>query len=83
MSTLTLIETGNLIDIAKNLINLIIYIAGFVAVGYIIYGGYVYLMAGGDSANTEKAKKTLLYAIIGLVVVMISYAIIDYITKKF
>lgn len=51
-------------------------IAGIVAVIFIILGGFRYVSSAGNEETAEKAKKTLMYAIIGLVVVIMSFAIV-------
>ncbi len=43
-----------------------------------IYGGYLYITAGLDEKNIEKAKKTLLYAVIGTIVALLSFAVVSF-----
>jgi len=57
-------------------------IAGIVAVLAIIYGGVRYTTSGGDSGNVKSAKDTILYAIVGLVVIIMAAAITDFIIKN-
>ncbi len=66
-------------DLAGILMNITNYILGFitiVAVLMLIWGGIQYLTAAGDEAMVESAKHTITYAIIGLVIVGISYAVV-------
>ena len=66
-------------DLAGILMNITNYILGFItiiAVLMLIWGGIQYLTAAGDEGQVDAAKKTITYAIIGLVVVGISYAIV-------
>jgi uncharacterized membrane protein len=63
-------------DTIANIINIFSWIVGTVAVIMIIYGGFRYVTAGGDSGNISSAKNTILYAIVGLVIVAISQAIV-------
>jgi len=63
--------TGTIQVIAGSLI----YVAGPIAVLMIAIGGFRYVTSRGDSTQMENAKKTILYAIIGLVVIIISWAI--------
>lgn len=44
--------------------------AGYIAIGLVIYGGYLYMMSQGDPGKMAKGKKTLMSAIIGLVITM-------------
>jgi len=62
--------------VAITVIQYILAIAGLVAVVYLIIGGFNYITAGGNEENTKKATKTLLNAIIGLVVIFAAYAIV-------
>ena len=63
-------------DTIANIINIFSWIVGTVAVIMIIYGGFRYVTAGGDSGNVSSAKNTILYAVVGLVIVAISQAIV-------
>jgi len=56
-------------------------IVGLIAVVYLIYGGFRYIMSAGDSEAAEGAKNTIVNAIIGLVVIILSYVIVVVITR--
>ena len=58
-------------------------LAGTAALIYLIWGGIQYLSSGGNSGQTEKAKQTITWSLIGLVVVISSYAIVRYIASQF
>lgn len=49
-------------------------VAGLLSLGLIIYGGIIYITAAGDKVQTEKAMKTLTSAVIGLIIVVGSFA---------
>ena len=59
-------------------VNYIIGIVAIIAVVMIVYAGYLYIMAGADEKNVDKAKKMLLYGVIGVVVVILSYSIVSF-----
>ncbi len=59
------------------IVNYFLFFLGLVATIMIIYGGFLYITAGGDDAGAEKGKKILMYAAIGLIVVLISYAVVN------
>ncbi|MFA4930251.1 MAG: pilin [Patescibacteria group bacterium] len=61
---------------AFTVINYILGAAGLVAVIYLIIGGFNYITAGGNEEQNKKATKTLLNAVIGLVVIFAAYAIV-------
>lgn len=52
-------------------------IAGLVAVVYLIMGGFSYITAAGNEEQTKKATKTLLNAVIGLVIIFAAFAIVN------
>lgn len=72
------IETSSSISqiAAKILAAIIIPIAAAIAVAAVIYGGVLYITSQGDPEKLTKAKKTLLYAIIGIFLVALSWAIV-------
>jgi len=56
--------------------------AGIVAVIVIIIGGVSYMLSRGDSQKVQKGKNTILYGIIGLVVVLLSFAIVSFVLGR-
>ena len=64
---------------ANTIINVVIGVIGFVAVAFIIFGGVQYTTSAGDPGKVKKAKDTILYGIIGLVVSMLAYAIVNFV----
>lgn len=73
----------NITDTVKTAINVILYILGSAAVIMIIYSGILYVMSGGDENNVKKAKSTLMYSVIGLVVALLAYAIVNFVITRF
>ncbi|MES2971857.1 MAG: pilin [Patescibacteria group bacterium] len=63
-------------------INIFSLIVGVVAVIMIIVGGLKYITSGGDSGNITGAKNTILYAIIGLVVVALAQIVVKFVLQK-
>ena len=66
-------------SIARKIINLFSIIVGIVAVIMIIYGGFRYITSGGDSGRVGNAKNTLIYAIIGLIIVALAQFIVHFV----
>lgn len=54
-------------------------VVGSIALVIFIYGGFMYLTAGGSSERVSKGKQTLVWASIGLVVIFTSYALLNFI----
>ena len=63
----------------KQVTNTILYIVGIIAVIMLIIGGIKYVISGGDSKKVTDAKNTVLYAIIGLVVAFLAFAIVNFV----
>ena len=63
----------------KKITNTILYIVGIVAVIMLIVGGIKYVISGGDGKKVTDAKNTVLYAIIGLVVCFLAFAIVNFV----
>lgn len=61
------------------ILNGIIAILGLVAVIFIIYGGVQYMTSAGDAAKLKKAKDTILYAAIGLIISVLAFAIANFV----
>ena len=66
-------------DLLKNGLNTVYFIIGIVAVIMIVFSGYQYLTANGDSAKAATAMKTILFAMIGLVVAASAFAITSFV----
>ena len=63
-------------------IRILAIVAGIAAVIVIIIGGIQYVTGGGDSKNVSNAKNTILYALIGLVVIVAAQSIISFVLSK-
>ncbi len=59
------------------IINWALYLAAVIAVLFIIYGGFLYITSGGDAAQAKKGTQSLTNAVIGLVIVVLSYLIVQ------
>lgn len=69
-------------NLVTQIINIFSVVVGIVAVIMIIIGGFRYITSGGDSGNVTGAKNTILYAIIGLVIVALAQFIVKFILSK-
>ncbi len=70
-------------DTVKLGLNLFSAIVGIISVVMIIIGGIRYITSGGDSSKVSAAQNTVLYAVIGLVVVALAQIIVQFVLKKF
>jgi hypothetical protein len=69
-------------DLIRQIINIFSVIVGAVAVVMIIVGGFRYVTSGGDSGKVGSAKNTILYALIGLVIVALAQVIVKFVLSK-
>lgn len=75
-------SSDNAPDIVKNVINTMLYILGIIAVIMIVIGGVRYTTSNGDSSQTKAAKDTILYAVIGLIVAIMAFAIVNFVVTS-
>ena len=62
--------------------NTVLLIVGLISVIMLVYGGLRYILSGGDSKKVTDAKNTILYAIIGLIISMLAYAIVHFVLNS-
>jgi hypothetical protein len=80
--TTTPANSTNLNSVITAIINILSLLVGVAAVIMIIFGGFRYITSGGDSNNVSSAKNTIIYAIIGLVIVALAQFIVQFVLNK-
>lgn len=75
----SLAQGSNLVGTIQRILNYFLALAGILAVAVLIYGGVQYIISRGDEGAAEKAKNTIVYAIIGLVVIGLSVVIVNFV----
>lgn len=70
--------TADIRVIVANIIRLVLSFIGIIMVIMIIWGGFLWLTAGGSDEQTSKAKSTLINAIIGLIIILAANSIVTY-----
>jgi len=73
---------SNFNDLMKRIINIFSIVVGAVSVIMIIIGGFRYIISAGDSNGVTGAKNTILYALVGLVVVLFSQIIVRFVLSN-
>lgn len=68
--------------VIKLVINIFSLVVGIIAVIMIIVGGLKYITSGGDSGNVSGAKNTIMYAVIGLIVVALAQFIVRFVLRR-
>lgn len=74
------IATANedsLIDLVRTLLNYFLGFLGILALAIVIYGGFMYVTAGVNDSNAETGKNVLTYAAIGIIVILLSFVIVN------
>ncbi len=72
----------NLMGTLNTIINIALGVIGFIAVVMIIIGGIQYTTSAGDASKVTKAKDTIMYGIIGLVIALLAYAIVNFVLSN-
>ncbi|MBQ8984513.1 hypothetical protein IJ098_01490 [Candidatus Saccharibacteria bacterium] len=72
-------EGSGLMDVIYAIINTALAVLGIVTVGMIIIGGVQYTTSQGDPAKATKAKNTILYGVIGLIIALLAFAIVNFV----
>ncbi len=71
----------NLTTVITDIVKTMLFIVGLLSVVIIIYSGILYIISAGNSSTVQKAKTTLTYAVVGLIVAILSYAIVSFVVN--
>ncbi len=63
------------------LVEIMLRIAGLVAVGFVIYGGFRFIVSQGEPENAKAARETIMNAIIGLIITIVAAAVVNFVAK--
>ena len=75
-------DNRDLMTVLQVIINVVLGVIAFVAVVMIIMGGIQYTTSSGDTAKVTKAKNTILYGVIGLVIALLAFAIVNFVISN-
>jgi len=75
-------QKASLTEVVKTIINVVIGVVGFVAVFMMIIGGISFITSQGDAAKVTKARNTILYGVVGLVVAILAFAIVNFVLSS-
>ena len=75
-------DQTNLVANVTGIINGVIGVLGFVCVVVMIVGGVNYMISAGDTNKVTKAKNTILYGLIGLVICVLAFAIVNFVINN-
>lgn len=69
-------------QILENVINILLTIIGIIAVIMIIIGGIKYVTSTGDSSSINSARETIIYALVGLGIAIMAYALVNFVIGR-
>lgn len=75
-------DGGEVNKVIGTIIDILSWVVGVVSVIMIIIAGFQFVTAGGDPQKAAKARSTILYAIVGIVVVAFAQVIVRFVLKK-
>jgi hypothetical protein len=75
-------QNTSFVDTIKTVVNIMLFIIGLIAVVMLVIGGIRYATSGGSQDAVKGAKDTILYAIIGIVVAVMAYAVVGFVTQN-
>jgi len=73
------ISFSSLEALIANIVKSMLGLTAVLAVGFIVYGGFLYITAAGDDSQIKKGKEALMGAIIGIIVIGLAYAIVQFV----
>jgi hypothetical protein len=76
------VDDGSIGKLANEVVKLFSIIVGAISVIMIIYGGLRYITSGGDSGRVGSAKNTLIYAVLGLLIVALAQLIVHFVLNQ-
>lgn len=82
-STVCKSKDDNVADMMEIVINTLFLVLGMIAVLMIVIGGIRYASSGGDAGAVKSAKDTILYSVVGLVVAVMAYTIVNFVAGWF
>lgn len=76
------LPTDDVPTVAQTIINVMVSVVGVIAVAVIVIGGILYVTSAGEATKAKRAQSTIMYGIIGLVVAVLAYAIVNFVLKS-
>ena len=79
--TVRFVEGVGFREIATNIVNWVLVLAGVIAVVYLVYGGILYITAGGDAEKATKGRTAVINAIIGIIIILLAIVIVNWVMR--
>ena len=65
-----------------SIVNVLLWVVGILAVTMIVWSGFKYITSAGDTSKVTSAKSTLIYAVVGLIIAILAYAIVTFVRNQ-
>lgn len=82
-SNVDVYSVNGFITLGQNAITILMGIVGMLAVIFLLVGAFQYVSSTGDPTRAAKARKTIMFAVAGLVLALSTYALVNYISQVF
>ena len=69
--------------LVKSVVNILLWVIGILSIIMIIFSGIRYVTSAGDASKTKAAQNTLIYSVVGLIVAIMAWAIVNLVVNKF
>lgn len=80
--TTTANGTTKINTLVTDIVNVFSLVVGIISVIMIVFGGFQYITSGGDTSKVSTAKTTIIYAVVGLIVVAFAQFIVQFVLNK-
>ncbi|MBU1000629.1 hypothetical protein KKE78_04520 [Patescibacteria group bacterium] len=68
-------------DVLSGLLNIVFYIAVFITFYFLVWGAFAYIIAQGKKEDLAKARERITWSLIGLIIILLSFAIIKFVAE--
>ena len=75
----TTADSGDLTYVVGSIISVALSVLGIVLLIFMLYGGFLWMTAGGDAEQVKKAKTIMINSVVGLIILLAAYAISAYV----
>jgi len=76
-------KVDNVFDKVRSILNVVFMVIGIIAVIMIVVGGVFMMISSGDPGKIKRAKDTIIYSIVGLVITLLAFAIVNFVVGLF
>lgn len=75
-------QTSDPDSVVTSVVNIILWVVGVLAVVMIVFAGIKYITSNGDSGKVQSAKNTIVYSVVGLIVAIFAWAIVNFVVEQ-